>query len=207
MAAFNMIARLNGTLVSIAGMDIVIDCGGVGYAVSVPLSTIDQLPRVGENVTVNTILHVREDAMQLFGFLTTSERSAFMLLTSITGIGGRTALGILSASTISDLRRAITQGNLMALQRLPGVGKKTAERMVVELREKILTIEPERGGPPQDMLGGESTVEEALAALVSLGYSRAAAEKAVRAVMAVDPAAVDSSETLIRKALRQAAAS
>lgn len=186
-------------------MDIVIDCGGVGYAVSVPLSTADQLPRVGENVTVHTILHVREDAMQLFGFLTTAERSAFTLLTSITGIGGRTALGILSASSISDLRRAVTQGNLVALQRLPGVGKKTAERMVVELREKILSIESEAGAPQVESITGDSTIEEALGALVSLGYSRGAAEKAVRAVIAVDPTAATSSESLIRKALRQAA--
>lgn len=200
-----MIARLHGTLVSVSGMDIVIDCGGVGYAVSVPLSTADQLPRAGENVTVHTVLNVREDAMQLFGFLTTSERSAFTLLTSITGIGGRTALGILSASSIADLRRAVTQGNLIALQRLPGVGKKTAERMVVELREKILAIEPEVGSPQHEAVSGDSTVEEALGALVSLGYSRAAAEKAVRAVIAVDPTAITSSESLIRKALRQAA--
>jgi len=131
-----MIAQLTGTVISVHGMDVVLDVAGVGYLVSVPLSTISHVTTVGERVTLLTIMSVREDAMQLFGFASHAEREAFRLLTSIQGIGGRIALGILSASTLDDLRNAVVRGNLPALQRLPGVGKKTAERIVVELRPR-----------------------------------------------------------------------
>jgi holliday junction DNA helicase RuvA len=196
-----MIAQLTGTLVSIDAMDVVIDCGGVGYAVSVPMSTTDSLPKVGERVTLRTILHVREDAMQLFGFGTDAEREAFKLLTSITGIGGRTALGILSAMPLADLRMHLVKENLVALQRLPGVGRKTAERMVVELREKIIGVVPE-GGPVAAPLS--ASADEAVAALVALGYARGVAEKAVKAVIATEPDAATSSDLLVRRALRMA---
>jgi holliday junction DNA helicase RuvA len=193
-----MIAQLTGTLVSIDAMDVVIDCGGVGYAVSVPMSTTDSLPKVGERVTLRTILHVREDAMQLFGFGTDAEREAFKLLT---GIGGRTALGILSAMPLADLRMHLVKENLVALQRLPGVGRKTAERMVVELREKIIGVVPE-GGPVAAPLS--ASADEAVAALVALGYARGVAEKAVKAVIATEPDAATSSDLLVRRALRMA---
>lgn len=196
-----MIAQLTGTLVSIDAMDVVIDCGGVGYAVSVPMSTTDSLPKVGERVTLRTILHVREDAMQLFGFGTDAERETFKLLTSITGIGGRTALGILSAMPLADLRMHLVKENLVALQRLPGVGRKTAERMVVELREKIIGVVPE-GGPVAAPLS--ASADEAVAALVALGYARGVAEKAVKAVIATEPDAATSSDLLVRRALRMA---
>lgn len=196
-----MIAQLTGTLVSIDAMDVVIDCGGVGYAVSVPMSTTDSLPKVGERVTLRTILHVREDAMQLFGFGTDAEREAFKLLTSITGIGGRTALGILSAMPLADLRMHLVKENLVALQRLPGVGRKTAERMVVELREKIIGVVPE-GAPVAAPLS--ASADEAVAALVALGYARGVAEKAVKAVIATEPDAATSSDLLVRRALRMA---
>lgn len=196
-----MIAQLTGTVAHKQGMDVVIDCHGVGYAVSVPLSTADTVPAIGERVTLFTILAVREDAMQLYGFASTSEREAFTLLTSIQGIGGRTALGILSSTSIADLRKAVATGNVMALQRLPGIGKKTAERLIIELREKIISVVPESGGS----LTASSTpaVDDAVSALQALGFARAAAEKAVKAAITVDPASVDSSEKLIRLALRQ----
>jgi len=195
-----MIAQLSGSLAARSGTDVVIDCGGVGYAVSVPLTTADRLPGIGERTSLLTIMVVREDAMQLFGFLSDAERDAFRLLTGIQGIGGRTALGILSATPLAELRLAIVKNNVTALQRLPGVGKKTAERMVVELREKIIGIVPSEGA--ESAIPSSQTTEEALAALQSLGYSKVAAEKAIKAVLAVDPDAIASSETLIRKALR-----
>jgi len=200
-----MIAQLTGSLVSIDAMEVILDCGGVGYAVSVPMSTIDTLPQVGERVTLRTIMHVREDAMQLFGFATVAEREAFKMLTSITGIGGRTALGILSAMPLADLRMHLVKENLVALQRLPGVGRKTAERMVVELREKIISIIPESGAAV--VAQAQSAVaDEAVAALVALGYARAVAEKSVKSVIQSDPAVAASSEDLLRRALRMATA-
>ena len=196
-----MIAQLTGTVVHKHGMDVVIDCHGVGYAVSVPLSTADTVPVIGERVTLFTILAVREDAMQLFGFASTSERETFTLLTSIQGIGGRTALGILSSTSIADLRKAVATGNVVALQRLPGIGKKTAERLIIELREKIINVVPESGGSL--IASATPAIDDAVSALQALGFARAAAEKAVKSAIAAEPSASESSEKLIRLALRQ----
>ena len=198
-----MIAQLTGTVISVHGMDVVLDVAGVGYLVSVPLSTISHVTTVGERVTLLTIMSVREDAMQLFGFASHAEREAFRLLTSIQGIGGRIALGILSASTLDDLRNAVVRGNLPALQRLPGVGKKTAERIVVELRDKILNVIPD-GGATGDSSASSSLVtqisDDAVSALQALGYTRAAAEKSVKSVLSAEPSL--NSEAVIRKALQ-----
>jgi Holliday junction DNA helicase RuvA len=181
-------------------MDVVIDCNGVGYAVSVPLSTADVVPAVGQNVTLFTIMVVREDAMSLFGFATTAERDAFRLLTSIQGIGGRIALGMLSATSIAELQAAIIGSNVIALQRLPGIGKKTAERLVIELRDKFLHIVP---GAQMLATGGTAQhVEDAISALQALGFTRAAAEKSVKAALASHPEAQDSADRLIRLALQ-----
>jgi Holliday junction DNA helicase RuvA len=197
-----MIAQLTGLVALKDGMDVVIDCNGVGYAVSVSLTTADIVPSVGHNVTLYTILAVREDAMQLFGFASTAERAMFTLLTSIQGIGGKTALGILSAATLADLRKSVATGNVAALQRLPGIGKKTAERLVVELREKVIAIVPD-GSPSSEMPATRAT-EDAVSALLALGFVRTVAERAVAAAVAADPALADSPEKLIRAALRNA---
>ena len=195
-----MIAQLTGRVAHAQGMDVVIDCNGVGYAVSVPLSTADVVHAVGQNVTLFTIMFVREDAMSLFGFATTSERDAFRLLTSIQGIGGRIALGMLSATSIAELQAAIIGSSVIALQRLPGIGKKTAERLVIELRDKFLHIVP---GAQLHATGGTAQhVEDAISALQALGFTRAAAEKSVKAVLASHPEAQDSADRLIRLALQ-----
>lgn len=196
-----MISQLTGRVAHKGGMDVVIDCHGVGYAVSVPLSTLDRVPIIGENVTLLTILAVREDAMQLYGFSTEAEREAFKLLTTIQGVGGRTALGILSATSLDGLRKAIATSNVAALTRLPGIGKKTAERLVVELREKIIGVVPESGA---EVVGGLSpAADDAIRALQALGYTRAAAEKAVSTAIQSDATLASSTEDLIRQALRQ----
>lgn len=195
-----MISQLIGRVVRKGGMEVVVDCHGVGYAVSVPLSTLDLVPPEGESVTLLTILAVREDAMQLYGFLTDAEREAFKLLTTIQGVGGRTALGILSATTLSGLRHAIATGNVAALTRLPGIGKKTAERIVVELREKIIGVVPETGELPSAL---SQTADDAVSALQALGYTRVAAEKAVKTAVKADPSIIDSTEAIIRAALKQ----
>ncbi|MBI2794537.1 MAG: Holliday junction branch migration protein RuvA [Ignavibacteria bacterium] len=198
-----MISRLSGIVAYRQGMEVVIDCHGVGYAVSVPLSTMDYVPPVGESVTLHTILAVREDALQLFGFSNEAERDAFRLLTSIQGIGGRTALGILSSIALDSLRSAISSGNLISLQRLPGIGKKTAERMVIELRDKIFAI---AGTPPETTAMGVTSqvFADAVNALQALGYTRIAAEKAVKQVLSASADASSiTSEGLIKAALRQ----
>ncbi|MBC8124544.1 MAG: Holliday junction branch migration protein RuvA [Candidatus Kapabacteria bacterium] len=196
-----MIAQLTGLVAQKHGMDVVIDCHGVGYAVSIPLSTSDIVPAIGQSVTLLTIMVVREDAMQLYGFGTVPERDAFKLLTSIQGIGGRIALGILSSASLADLRNALVQGNLTFLQRLPGIGKKTAERLVVELREKFVGVVPDGGSTAVNQMS--QIAEDAISALQALGYARAAAEKSVKTALSTNPEASSSSETLIRLALRQ----
>jgi Holliday junction DNA helicase RuvA len=138
--------------------------------------------------------------MQLFGFASAAERSMFTLLTSIQGIGGKTALGILSAATLTDLRKAVATGNVASLQRLPGIGKKTAERLVVELREKVIAIVPD-GTATVDVPATQVT-EDAISALIALGYTRSAAERAVANAVSADPTLVDSPEKLVRAALR-----
>jgi Holliday junction DNA helicase RuvA len=194
-----VIAQLTGTVAAKGGMDVVVDCGGVGYAVSVPLSTLDNVPAVGQNVTLKTIMVVREDAMQLYGFLTEAERDAFKLLTTIQGIGGRIALGVLSATSLDGLRKAVATGNVAALQRLPGIGKKTAERIVVELREKIIGVVPTSNDSVSVL---SQTADDAVSALIALGYSKAAAEKAVKTALQQQPDLATSSESLIRASLR-----
>ena len=185
-------------------MEVVIDCQGVGYSVSVPLSTLDSVPSIGENVTLLTILAVREDAMQLYGFTTDAEREAFKLLTSIQGVGGRIALGILSSSSLSGLRQAIATGNVAALTRLPGIGKKTAERIIVELREKIIGVVPDSDATTHKTSGTLSpSADDAVSALQALGYTRAAAEKSVNAAIKADASISETTEAIIRAALKQ----
>lgn len=201
-----MIAQLTGTLVSVRGMDVVLDVHGVGYVVSVPLSTLDVVSRRAENVTLLTVLQVREDSMTLFGFATDAERESFYLLTNVQGIGGRTAIGILSATSIADLRKNLVAGNAAALQRLPGVGKKTAERMIIELREKMIGVVPERqGAEGADVVLGATNdaIDDAVSALLALGFTRAAAEKAVSTVVDADTSLRGGPvDAIIRKALR-----
>lgn len=197
-----MISQLTGLVAQKSGMEIVVDCQGVGYLVSVPLSTADTVPAQGQSVTLLTIMVVREDALQLYGFTTSAERNAFRLLTSIQGVGGRMALGILSATTLSELRKNLVGGNLAALQRLPGIGKKTAERLVVELREKFIGVVAD--GQSSDLSTASQTVDDAVSALQALGYARASAEKAVKSAIESDPSSATSSEMLIRLSLRLA---
>jgi holliday junction DNA helicase RuvA len=171
-----MIALLEGTLVEKAPGSAVISAAGVGYAISIPLSTFDTLPLTGEVARVFTYLHVREDALQLFGFGTREERSTFEKMIAISGVGPKLALSILSSMPPSELVVAIETGQTGTLNKISGVGKKTAERLVLELKGKLGEVDVsalavENGGPPRN--------EEAVAALISLGFSRVLAEKAV----------------------------
>jgi len=197
-----MIAQLRGILVAKTSTEIVVDCSGVGYLASVSMVTSAQLPEAGEQVTVLTLMSVREDAIQLFGFSSETEREVFRLLTAIPGIGPKIALGILSSITLADLQTVILRNDLLQLQKLPGIGKKTAERIMMELRDKIGGIRPgpAEGRPETGTLFDAR--QEAIAALAALGYTKQTAEKAIRQVIAAEPETALSVDALIRKALR-----
>lgn len=162
-----MIGRLVGQLVEKNPPDLLVDVGGVGYELAVPMSTFYNLPDVGSTVTLLTHFIVREDAQLLYGFLTASERSAFRQLIKISGIGPRTALAILSGLSVSDIAQAVSTGDSALLTRIPGIGKKTAERLVLELKGKLgadLTGAAGTGA-------SQSSNSDIISALIALGYS------------------------------------
>lgn len=185
-----MISYIKGPLMEIDGDTIVIETGQVGLAVRVPLSLLDELPRIGEEVQVYTYFQVREDAMSLYGFLTRQDREMFRQLLGVNGVGPKGALGILSALRPDDLRMAIISGDAKAISRAPGIGVKTAQRVILDLKDKV---------SPDDLLGGfaeaglrddagtaglpggaQDAAREAVQALVALGYSNMEAARAVR---------------------------
>lgn len=196
-----MISRLEGVLAEKSPETVVLDVHGVGYEVRVPLSTFFDLPDEGKTVRLHIHTHVREDALQLFGFGSETERALFRLLIATSGVGPKLALSILSGLPAANLVAALRAGDLAALTRIPGVGRKTAERIVLDLREKVLGFEVEtrsaRTPAPDAAAAAES-------ALTNLGYPRPHAERAVR--RALESSADGASlETLIKEALRAAA--
>lgn len=197
-----MISSLRGTITHKSPTEVTIDVQGIGYSVHIPLSTFEQLGEVNTVCTIYTHLHVREDALILFGFSNEEERQIFRLLISVQGIGPRTAQGILSGISVDELRNYLVEGNTSALSTIPGIGRKTAERLVVELKDKMGRM-PLKAG--QTALPGESRVathSETLLALTSLGYSRPAAEKALRLAVARIDNEKASVEELIKTALK-----
>lgn len=195
-----MIARLAGTLVEKAPERLVIDVGGVGYAVAVSLQTFTDLPAAGHAVTLLIHTEVREDAFELFGFGNPREQALFHLLRKVKGLGPRTSLNVLSGMPAAELIALIAAGDAARLQTIPGVGKRFAERIVVECRDKASELANTTGAPPRLPIA-DATVspdEEAVSALVNLGYKRPEAEQAVRRV--AEPGA--SLEDVIREALR-----
>lgn len=195
-----MIASLTGILKSKSPTEVLVDVSGVGYSVSIPLSTYSKLGDIDSTVHLLTHLHVREDAMQLFGFASEAERHLFRLLISITGIGPKIAQGILSGISVPELRQHIASGNIVALTSIPGIGKKTAERLIVELRDKIGKTESSPGVGSGDR--NSEIRNEALLALTSLGYNRIAAEKAIRMALNDSAGSAVNVEDLIKKALK-----
>ena len=188
--------------------EIVVDVQGVGYALSVPLSTSSQLLSIGEKVTLYTHLSVREDALQLFGFLTKQERMLFQtLINAVSGVGAKLALNVLSELEVDSFLAAVAAGDVKLLSKINGIGKKTAERIIVELKDKLPTLAPngvapeQMGGSPAQGVRQEQT--DALAALATLGFSPEAAATAVKAVLAEQPGATPSAEQLIRLALQR----
>ncbi|GAA6294927.1 MULTISPECIES: Holliday junction branch migration protein RuvA [Enterocloster] len=186
-----MISYIKGPLTAIEEDVIVVEAGGVGMGIHVPLSVLDRLPGIGREVTVYTYFQVREDAMSLYGFLNRQDRDMFRQLIGVNGVGPKAALGILSTMTPDDLRMAIVTGDAKAISRAPGIGPKTAQRLILDLKDKI-SMEEVLGNLALPCDGGASAAlgtasmgeaaKEAVQALVALGYSNMEANKAVKQV-------------------------
>lgn len=195
-----MIAFLQGSIDEKQPGRVVLDVGGVGYEVFIPLSSYDRLPNPGQICRLLTHHHLREDAQQLFGFATAAERNMFRLLMTISGVGPKLALSALSSLSVRDLTLGIVQGDVKRLSTISGVGKRTAERMVVELKDKISEADAlEAMAGPEDLGPETAVVRDAVMALIALGYKQDDARKMVRAAAGDAPPA--DVEALVRKAL------
>jgi Holliday junction DNA helicase RuvA len=194
-----MIAWLSGLLRHKSVDRLVVDVGGVGYEVAVSLSTYSRAPETGDPITLHVHTHVREDALNLYGFSTEIEKEVFLLLIDVSGVGPKLALGALSALSVEDLLLAITASDDAKLCSIPGIGKKTAARLCLELKDKIRHLAPlalPQAAPSASPLG---TADDAVSALINLGYRRPQAEEAVAKVGRTRPDA--RVEELIREAL------
>ena len=197
-----MLEFLEGELQERTANGVVLNCGGVGVQLFVPASTLERLPPLGSRVRLwAVVLLVEEErglyGVRLYGFASRAERQTFELLRSLPGIGARTALGILSAMSPGELRQLVLQRDVAALQRFPGIGRKTAERLVLELHERIAQLELDEHAPV-----AAGVRQEAIAALIALGYSRAQAERAVAAALQ-QSGETPAVEQLIKAALQQ----
>jgi Holliday junction DNA helicase RuvA len=197
-----MIASLTGILKYKSPTEILIDVHGVGYIVNIPLSTYEKIGDVGASISLLTHFHVREDTMQLFGFFSDEERKLFKLLISVSGIGPKIAQGILSGMNVEELKSHLLRGDVTALTAIPGVGKKTAERLVVELRDKVSKAIAETEPISAVDMAAAAIRTEALQALTSLGYNLQIAEKSIRLVLKETEGSIISLEELVKRALR-----
>ena len=200
-----MITFLRGRLTTSLPDRAAIDVGGVGYEVFIPLSTYDRLGETGREVTVLTHLQVREDAHVLYGFATEEERDLFRLLINrVTGVGPKMGLSVLSGMSVRDFQRHVVQGDTAALSKISGVGKKTAERIILELKDKVGVAEAwrEAGAPGSSTPATpqQTAANDAVLALIHLGYKQAEAQKAVKKLM--DDGTPAQSDALVRGALR-----
>ena len=199
-----MIERVEGVIVERAPTHVVVGVGGIGYGLSISLNTFEQLPDLGSEVSLLTHTYVREDRFQLFGFSDAGEREMFQLLIAVAGIGPNSAQTILSGMSVDELKTAILEERASDLTRIRGIGRKTADRVVVDLRDKIAPSwkqTPDSEGEPVQSTRNEKT-EEAVLALAALGIAPAAARKAV--MKAIDKSGVDATlQDLIKQALNE----
>jgi Holliday junction DNA helicase RuvA len=196
-----MIGRLRGIIIEKQAPDLVLDVGGIGYEVAAPMSTFCNLPALDQEVMLYTHLVVREDAQLLYGFATIRERLLFRSLLKVNGVGAKLALTILSGSDVDDFARSVQEGDAASLTRLPGVGKKTAERLIIEMRDRLKEVSGAMGlklnTSEASILAGAK--DEAIEALVTLGYKPVEADKMIRLVGGENL----STAELIRQALQQ----
>jgi len=195
-----MIGSLRGRLLSKQAPQIVIECNGIGYEVETPMSTFLDLPAAGTELFLHTHLVVREDAQILYGFASDDERLLFRTLLKVNRVGAKMALGVLSAMSANDFRRCVEYEDTTTLSKIPGVGKKTAERLIIEMRDRIDKVVPTRAGAAP-LTGQASARSEAHDALVALGYKTNEVNKLISKLDTDDK----SAEDIIRHALKQAA--
>ena len=201
-----MIAYLKGKLLEKEANTVIVDVGGVGYEVMIPLSTFYELGEVGEDIELRIFTYVREDILQLFGFKTLREREIYLKLISVQGIGAKSGISMLSGMSADEIIVAIRTDNLARLTSIPGVGKKTAERLVIELRDKLNDLTSSAvqqqlsSGASGATVSADAVYDDAISALVNLGYQRNAAEKALK--QAVQDGTEMSVQKLLRKSLQ-----
>ncbi len=198
-----MIAFLSGKLFEKQANTAIVDVGGVGYEVSIPLSTFYELGEVGSDVQLRIYTYVREDAIQLFGFKTNRERDLYLKLISVQGIGAKSGITMLSGMSADEIILALRTDDVARLTTIPGVGRKTAERMVIELRDKITELSSDGKAsvdPTKQTLPADAVFDDALSALVNLGYQKNLAEKALK--QAVQDGTEISVQKLLRKGLQ-----
>lgn len=200
-----MIRFVRGTLVAVTGSEAVLENNGMGFAVNIPLSVMEQLPDIGIEVLLHTYMSVKEDAIQLFGFLSQDDLQVFKLLITVNGIGPKAALGILSALSTDDIRYAVFTGDAKAIAKAPGIGPKTASKVILELKDKLGTGDflsadgQEASGDAKQEAGLVQNMQDAIEALVVLGYPKTEATKAVHSV----PVSKDMTvEELLKQSLK-----
>lgn len=195
-----MIAHLSGKLLEKHANTAIVDVGGVGYEVTIPLSTFYELGEVGSEVSLRIYTHVREDAIQLYGFKTRRERDLYLKLISVQGVGAKSGISMLSGMSADEIITAVRSNDLARLKSIPGVGLKTAERLVIELRDKVGELSDAGASldaASRTILPKDAVFEDALSALVNLGYQKNAAEKAL------NQAASEGTEITVQKLLRR----
>lgn len=197
-----MIGRIQGVLLLKQAPDILVDVGGVAYEIQVPMTSLFQLPETGSQVTLVTHFVVREDAQLLYGFVNDEDRQLFRELIKVSGVGPKLALAILSGMDAAQFAQCVADGSVAALVKLPGVGKKTAERLVVEMRDRLKNFGlSDTSTVPAPQLNANDIVADAEGALIALGYKPVQAAKMIEQVKSDE---IDSSEELIRRALQAA---
>lgn len=197
-----MIARLSGTLFESSFSNCIIDVGGVGYEVFIPLSTFDKLPQPGNKVDLHIFTQVREDAITLFGFATVEEKKLFQQLINVSGIGGKIALNVLSTMPVASFCSAVVSGDIKSLSRINGVGKRTAERLVVELRDKLSALAGASVFAPTPEESSElAAAAEAALALEQLGFKRDAIDKVLKKLLKELPPEEHTTDKLLRQGI------
>ncbi len=202
-----MIGRLRGVLLEKQPPRLLLDVGGIGYELSAPMGTFYQLPEAGTEITLHTHLVVREDAHLLYGFTSRQERELFRSLLKVNGVGAKMALALLSGMSAEQLIHAVQSDDVLSLTRIPGIGKKTAERLLVEMRDRLKTwgddekLQGSESEPPSSWSGPADAIKDAVSALVALGYKPQEASRMVRAVDCKG----QPSEQIIRQALQSVA--
>ena len=197
-----MIAQIRGVLVEATFNEAIVDVNGVGYLIFIPISTYDKLPEPGKEVTLMTVLNVREDALDLYGFASKDEKNLFSLLRTVSGVGPKVALNILSSMSVENFCNAVAGEDIKVITSLKGLGKKTAERLVLELKNKITEISPTaQFAPGQEATPTSKAAEEAVLALVSLGFKYDSVAQAVHGIAKDLPKKECTTENLMKLAM------